>query len=69
MVEKATLNSSGTVDQIKGSSVTVHNGKTLYSNNVNSDTPDTPWDVTGGPQAYYGAGLFNVSGNNISITS
>ena len=67
-VEKATLNSAGTVDQIKGSSVTVHNGKTLYSNNVNSDTPDTPWDITGGPAEYYGAGLFNVSGNNINIT-
>lgn len=68
MVEKATLNSAGTVDQIKGSSVTVHDGKTLYSNNVNSDTPDTPWDVTGGKQEFYGAGLFDVFGNNISIT-
>ena len=68
MVEKATLDSAGTADQIKGSSVTVHNGKTLYSDNVNSDNPDTPWDITGGPQAYYGAGLFDVSGNDIKIT-
>ena len=67
-VEKATLNSSGTVDQIQGSSVTVHNGRTLYSNNVNSGTPDTPWDITGGIQEFYGAGLFNVSGNNVNIT-
>lgn len=66
-VEKATLNSAGNVDQIQGSSVTVH-GRTLYSDNINSDTPDTPWDITGGIQEFYGAGLFDVSGNNINIT-
>lgn len=68
-VEKATLDSNGTVNQIKGSSVTVHNGKTLYADNVNTDkNGNSSWDVTGGPAAYYGAGLFNVNGNNIKIT-
>ena len=70
-VEKATLDSAGQVDQIKGSSVTVH-GKTLYSNEPNSGIPNDPgcddWDITGGPQEYYGAGLFDVSGTNIEIT-
>ena len=47
-------------------------GKTLYSNEPNSGIPNDPgcddWDITGDPQEYYGAGLFDVSGTNIEIT-
>lgn len=65
-IEGAKLLSSGKADQIKGSSVTVHNGNYLYSDK-NNDQNAKNWDVTGSLQEYYGAGLFQVGGNEIDI--
>lgn len=67
-IESATLNSPGKALQFKGSSVTVHNGKELYSNNINDDNEGI-WDVTDSLQEYYGAGLFEPENtNNVNIT-
>lgn len=65
-IEKAQLLSSGKADQIKGSSVTVHDGNTLYSDQVNDQNSET-WDVTGSTEEYYGAGIFQMSGNTVDI--
>lgn len=65
-IEKAQLLSNGKADQIKGSSVTVHNGNTLYSDNVN-DGGSATWDVSGSIAEYYGAGIFQLGGNSVDI--
>lgn len=81
-VESATLLSNGKAISLRNSSVDV-NGKTLESPNNNNYDPglspkvsvaESPgaynqpgWDVTGSNQAYWGAGVFQVSGNSISI--
>ena len=65
-IEGAQLVSAGKADQIKGSSVTVHNGNYLCSDKIN-DQNSKVWDVTGSLQEYYGAGLFQVGGNEIDI--
>lgn len=82
-VESATLLSNGKAISLKNSSVSVENGKTLVSNIQNNYDPGLSpkvsdptypgnfnqpgWDVTGSKQAYWGAGVFQVSGDSISI--
>lgn len=82
-VESATLLSNGKAISLKNSSVNVENGKTLVSNIQNNYDPglspkvsdpkypgnfnQPAWDITGSNQAYWGAGVFQVSGDSISI--
>ena len=86
--EGASLLSAGKVYGFKGSSVTGHDGNTLYSDTANDfqtiiggDWRDTkaidqsqfPWGTdywdTGldNRHAYYGAGIFKISGSNLDI--
>ena len=87
--EGASLLSAGKAYGFKDSSVTVHDGNTLYSDKANGfhtiiggDWRDTtaidqsqyPWGTdywdTGldNRHAYYGAGIFKISGSNLDIT-
>ena len=81
-IESATLTTSGKAISLKNSSVQAQ-GNTLVSPDGNSEDPGLSpkywnpskpmegnqpnWDVTGSNQAYWGAGVFQVSGNSIGI--
>lgn len=65
-LEQATLDSDGKAISLKGSSVSAH-GNTLYSDK-NNDANQKEWDVTGSDKAYYGSGVFALSGNSVKIS-
>lgn len=85
--EGASLLSEGKAYGFKDSSITVHNGNSLYSDTANSQTQkigsdwrdienvtsEYPWGTEdwdrglADPHAYYGAGVFNISGGHFKI--
>lgn len=65
-LEEATLDSAGKAIALKGSSVSAHD-KTLYSDK-NNDANQKEWDVTGSDKAYYGSGVFALSGSSVKMT-
>lgn len=85
--EGASLLSEGKAYGFKDSSITVHNGNSIYSDTANSVTQkigsdwrdidnvtsEYPWGTEdwdrglNDPHAYYGAGVFNISGGHFKI--
>ena len=65
-LEKAQLLSGGKAIALAGSNIGVHGDNTIYSNGDQAD--QSKWDKgLDTPNAYYGAGVFQLSGNSVSL--
>ena len=65
-LEKAQLLSGGKAIALAGSNIGVHGDNTIYSNGNQAD--QSKWDKgLDTPNAYYGAGVFQLSGNSVSL--
>ena len=65
-LEKAQLLSGGKAIALAGSNIGVHDNNTIYSNGDQAD--QSKWDKgLDTPNAYYGAGVFQLSGNSVSL--
>lgn len=70
-IEKVKAVNNAKAFSLAGSSITLHNGNTLYSDNNNSsgtgENNMSNWDNKKSPNQYYGAGLMRVHGDSFTL--